>query len=152
MRRKARILALQALYEIDCSGHNAQDVISARLAEETLPPKDEAFVRTLVFGVLEHLPVLDELIQRYAPEWPVHQLAIVDRNLLRMAIYELIFDRQTPIRVACNEAVTLARWFGSDSSPRFVNGVLGTLTAQYEQLVATYSGAAYGEADHEQAG
>jgi len=151
MRRKARILALQALYEIDCSGHNAQDVISARLAEETLPPKDEAFVRTLVFGVLEHLPVLDELIQRYAPEWPVHQLAIVDRNLLRMAIYELIFDRQTPIRVACNEAVTLARWFGSDSSPRFVNGVLGTLTAQYEQLVATYGGTA-GKADHEQVG
>ncbi len=145
MRRKARALALQALYEIDCYGHHAQDVINARLAEDPLPPRDEAFMRSLVLGVLQHLPVLDELIQRYAPEWPVHQMAIIDRNVLRLAIYELLFDRQTPIRVACNEAVTLAQRFGSDNSPRFVNGVLGTLTAQHDQLVA-----AYGGSDHQQ--
>jgi N utilization substance protein B len=79
---------------------------------------------------LEHKTRINTLISRYAPEWPLDQIAVIDRNILRIAIYELIVDPAIPVKVAINEAVELAKTFGSESTPRFVNGVLGTMTAR----------------------
>jgi len=127
VRRRSRILALQALYEIDTTHHPVGMVLDQRLAEDPLPDEGEAFARELITGVMKHQVELDELIQHYAPEWPVDQMAVVDRNVLRIAIYEFFISKVTPIKVAINEAVELAKLFGSDSAPRFVNGVLGAL-------------------------
>ncbi len=131
VRRHARVLALQALYEIDSTRHPPDSVFEQRLAEDPFPEKGaedgEAFARELLTGVMQHRAELDELIQRYAPEWPVDQMAVVDRNVLRIAIYEFFISKATPIKIAINEAVELAKLFGSDSAPRFVNGVLGAL-------------------------
>ena len=129
VRRRSRILALQALYEIDTTHHPVGTVLDQRLAEDPLPGEGEAFARELITGVIKHQVELDELIQRYAPEWPVDQMAVVDRNVLRIAIYEFFISKATPIKVAINEAVEMAKLFGSDSAPRFVNGVLGALAA-----------------------
>ncbi len=126
-RRQARVLALQALYEVDCAHHPAGLVLDQRLSEAGLSSPYRAFTRRLVSGVLRHQAVLDAFIQRHAPEWPLEQMAYVDRNILRMAIFEFAVDGETPVKVAINEAVELAKTFGSDSAPRFVNGVLGAL-------------------------
>jgi N utilization substance protein B len=130
VRHRARIAALQALYEIDCSGHAPAGVIERRLGEAGLPETGEGFARELVLGVNKHQGHLDVLLGRYAPDWPVDQIAIIDRNILRISIYEILFCDDTPTKVAINEAVELAKRFGSDSSSRFVNGVLGSLVAQ----------------------
>jgi transcription antitermination protein NusB len=132
--RQARILALQALYELDTTQHTAADVIAYRLEDQPLPPEGEAFLRSLVGGVLTYLDRLDELIQLYAPAWPVAQIAVVDRNVLRIALFELSGQTETPPKVAINEAVDLAKLFGSDSSFRFVNGVLGSALAENEHV------------------
>jgi N utilization substance protein B len=126
-RHHARIAALQALYEIDCTHHAPAVVIEQRLAANQLPNAVVAFSRSLVHGVINNQSVLDVFIHRYAPEWPLEQMAYIDRNILRIAIFEFAVDGQTPIKVAINEAVELAKTFGSDSAPRFINGVLGTL-------------------------
>jgi N utilization substance protein B len=125
-RRQARICALQALYELDTSVHTAADAIAHRLEDTPLPPEGEAFLRQLVSGVVVNRDRLDALIHQYAPAWPVSQIAVIDRNVLRLALLELSTIPDTPPKVAINEAVDLAKLFGSDSSSRFVNGVLGT--------------------------
>jgi N utilization substance protein B len=128
----ARTCALQALYELDTTSHPADQVITYRLADHPLPAEGEAFLRELVSGVCKHREQLDAMNQRYAPAWPVSQIAIIDRNILRIALLELTLrprdasHSETPPKVAINEAVDLAKTFGSDSSSRFVNGVLGT--------------------------
>jgi len=126
-RRKARALALQVLYEVDSSNHPPGTVLEQRL--EVSPLKDDLgdFAQRLIFGVLQHRVELDRMIARFAPEWPVEQMALVDRNVLRLALWEFAVGRETPVRVAINEAVEVAKVFGSESSPRFVNGVLGSL-------------------------
>jgi N utilization substance protein B len=129
VRRQARIAALQALYEIDCAHHPVDQVLQRRIEDVSLPLDGQTFLRKVVQGVLEHLRRLDELIGKYAPEWPIEQMAIIDRNILRVALFEFLIDGGTPPKVAINEAVELAKLFGSDSSRRFVNGVLGTLLA-----------------------
>lgn len=125
-RRQARVSALQALYELDTTNHSIGDIITYRLEEAPLSPEGEALLRTLVLGVLKHRDELDSLIHQHAPAWPVTQIAVVDRNLLRLALFELTGETGTPAKVAINEAVDLAKIFGSDSSSRFVNGVLGS--------------------------
>ncbi len=134
VRRHARALALQALYEIDSSNHPPGTVLEERMQDDPLPPEGEAFARKLVAGVLRYRDAMDQLIARYAPEWPLDQMALIDRNILRMAIFEFAIDRDTPVKVAINEAVEIARMFGSDSAPRFVNGVLGALAAQQQVI------------------
>jgi N utilization substance protein B len=126
-RRRARVVALQALYEIDCASHPAAVVLFRHLSENTLSPPYADFTRHLVNGVLAYQDVLDLFIHQHAPEWPLEQMAYIDRNILRMAIFEFAIDGGTPTKVAINEAVELAKCFGSDSAPRFVNGVLGSL-------------------------
>jgi N utilization substance protein B len=134
-RRKVRSLVLKTLYEIDCSTHPAEEVLSRHLLEEALGEDAEVFSRHLVYGVLKHQADLDRLIQEHAPEWPVDQMALVDRNILRMAIYELTTTEGTPLKVAINEAVELAKIYGSDSAPRFINGVLGALATKHAELM-----------------
>lgn len=136
-RRKARTIALQVLYEVDCTTHSVESVLEERLEEQPLNADLEDFARSLVAGVLEHATRLDRLIHKYAPEWPLDQMAIIDRNILRIAIWEFAVDRQTPTKVAINEAVELAKLYGSDSAPRFINGVLGALAAHEAELTQT---------------
>ena len=134
-RRKARAVALQVLFETDCTTHPAELVIAQRLEEQPLSAELDDFARRLVAGVLSRAGMVDELIHKHAPEWPLDQMAIIDRNILRMAIWEFAVDRQTPLKVAINEAVELAKLYGSDSAPRFINGVLGALAAREAEIV-----------------
>ncbi len=127
-RRRARSLALQALYEIDSVGHPEEEVI-ARYGED-LSPEAREFMIQVVHGTLESEQEIDLLLAESAPEWPISELAVIDRNILRLAIWELLIWGETPLKVAINEAVELAKRFGSDSAPRFVNGVLGTLAGR----------------------
>ena len=126
-RRRARRVAVQALFEIDSVAHEPGHVVDERLATEDLSEVGAAFLRWLVSGVVTNLDDLNGLITHYAPEWPVNQLAIIDRNILRISLFEIgAKEIDTPPKVVINEAVELAKTFGSDSSPRFVNGVLGS--------------------------
>jgi transcription antitermination protein NusB len=129
VRRKARIIALQALYEIDATGHKADEVTGRLLAEGDLTGENEAFVRDIVSGVIENKGKLDQSIREHAPAWPIEQLPIIDRNILRLAIFEILIDNRVPVKVAINEAVELAKTFGADRSSKFVNGVLGSISA-----------------------
>jgi N utilization substance protein B len=138
-RRKARSVALQVLYEVDCTEHPLDDAFRIRIEETALDADLILFTRKLVDGVRARALELDVLIQKHAPEWPLDQMAIVDRNILRMAIWEFAVDRTTPIKVAINEAIELAKLFGSDSAARFVNGVLGSLAAKEDQLLQDLS-------------
>jgi N utilization substance protein B len=128
VRRKARILALQALYETDSVGHEAASALSRLLADGKLSEEGGAFAEELVRGVIHRKEEIDQNIRRYAPAWPVEQISTVDRNILRLAIFEIIFDKKVPVKVAINEAVELAKRFGGDNSPRFINGVLGSVS------------------------
>lgn len=127
LRRRARILALQALYEADCAGHDPFVAIEHLVEEKPLPAEAVQFARELVSGVQSHTDAVDTMIQRFAPSFPVEQLAIIDRAILRLALFELLFDKRAPVKVAINEAVELAKAFGSTNSARFVNGVLGSV-------------------------
>ena len=134
-RRRARTLALQTLYEIDCVGHKPEQVLARHIEENsTLGEEGVSFLRQLVLGSLEHAAALDKLIAACAPEWPVEELAVIDRNILRLATWEFAVSGDTPLKVAINEAVELAKLFGSDSAPRFVNGVLGTLAERDDEF------------------
>jgi len=130
IRRKARIAALQALYELDCTRHKAEETSARLRAGETLAQEAIDFSEELVKGVLQHKSELDALIRESAPAFPVEQMSIIDRNILRVAIFEILFSDKTPLKVAINEAIELAKDFGSDSSPRLVNGVLGSITTK----------------------
>ena len=133
-RRPARNVALQALYELDCTAHTVDDVMEGRLEADPLHDDLRQFAFQLVNGVLQYKERMDVVIQQYAAEWPLAQMAIVDRNILRMAIYEFAVLSETPIKVAINEAIELAKDFGSDSTSRFINGVLGSLAAHETEL------------------
>lgn len=134
-RTRARGIALQALYEIDLVGHPPAQVLQERLAEEPQSDELEEFTREILFGVLPIRELLDVVLAKYAPEWPLDQIAAVDRNILRIAAWEFAGEQGTPVKVAINEAVELAKAFGSDSAPRFVNGVLGSLAEHENEVV-----------------
>jgi N utilization substance protein B len=127
-RRKARAIALQALYEIDSGKHDSAEVISRLLMEEDLSEENRAFVREMVTNVLAHKEELDRHIRQFATAFPIEQIPVIDRNILRLAIFEILFDNKVSVKIAINEAVELAKKFGGDKSPRFVNGVLGSVS------------------------
>ncbi len=131
IRRHARALALQALYEMDSAGHSRDQVLRHLFEDDKLSEEGIQFATALVDGVSSHCAQLDAIISQHAPEYPVDQLAIVDRNILRMALYELQQQSDVPIKVAVNEAVELAKTFGSDTAPRFINGVLGAFLQEH---------------------
>jgi len=134
-RRQIRSLIIQALYEIDTVDHPSQEVIARHLEQNKgLSDGGSEFLKLFVEGVLSTSQELDLVIATFAPEWPVDQLAVLDRNILRMALWEIALYDETPIKVAINEAVELAKKFGSESSARFVNGVLGALAEQEQEI------------------
>ena len=144
-RQLARQLALQTLFEVDSVGHRPGIVLEERLANPmptdvgddplmAVAAETARYLRLLVSGVVAHRSALDVIIATYAPEWPVEQLAIIDRNVLRLALFEIgSKEADTPPKVVINEAVELAKRFGGDTSPRFVNGVLGSALAAVQQ-------------------
>ena len=129
-RRKARIAALQTLYELDCTKHKAEEALARLRAGETLAQEALSFSEELVKGVLQNKSELDALIKKFAPAFPIEQMSVIDRNILRLAIFEILFSDKTPLKVAINEAIELAKEFGGDSSPRLINGVLGSITTE----------------------
>ena len=112
---------------MDAVKHELAEVLRRRVLEERFSSSAELFLTNLSCGVLEKLQEIDDIISEFAPSWPMSQMAVVDRNLLRLAIYEMIMWSETPPKVAINEAVELAKVFGSENSPKFVNGVLGSV-------------------------
>ena len=124
-----RALALKALYEVDSVGHEVDETLNRLLAREGLSQENVAFARELVSGVIQNKEKIDQNIRSFAPAWPIEQIPIIDRNILRLAIFEILLDNKVPVKVAINEAVELAKTFGSDNSSKFVNGVLGSVSA-----------------------
>jgi N utilization substance protein B len=127
-------MALQVLYEFDVTGHPPFMSLESRLEEDPIEANLVQFTTEIVSGVVPLIHLLDELIAVHAPEWPMDQLAIVDRNILRIALWEFAVGKCTPIKVAINEAIELSKTYGSDSTPRFVNGVLGSLANQLNEI------------------
>ena len=135
LRRKARVAALQVLYEFDCTKHTPEEILTRLTTETTIPQEGLSFSKELVRGVIQNKSELDDLIREFAPSFPIAQMSIIDRNILRLAIFETLFtNNKTPTKVAINEAVELAKSFGSDSSPRLINGVLGSVANEYDML------------------
>lgn len=134
-RRLARSIAFQTLFEVDSVGHPPESTLARHLAEAALVEAASAFARELVQGVVANLHPIDDILAAAAPAWPIEQISAVDRNVLRLAIFEILFNNRVSVKVAINEAVELAKTFGSESSPRFVNGVLGTVAAKKEAIL-----------------
>ena len=124
--------ALQSLFATDIKGGRGEASLEWLSEENTLKDESVGFADMLVKGVAETRPSLDALIHHHAPAWPVEQLALVDRNILRIALFELLHNPNIPHKTAINEAVELAKIFGSDSSARFINGVLGSVMEKVE--------------------
>ena len=133
IRRQSRMIALQTLYEYDTAQHTPAEVLQRHAEERHLQPKVMEYADELIAGVCNHLADIDAHIQSAAREWPLQQMARVDKNVLRLAIYEILFNNTVPSKAAINEAVELAKSFGSDTSSRFVNGVLGTIFNRAQQ-------------------
>jgi N utilization substance protein B len=129
VRQRARAIAIQALYEVDSVGHSIEETLTHLLGNGGLSEENAIFVRELVSGVIQSRKEIDWHIENFARAWPVKQIAVVDRNILRLAIFEILLDNKVPVKVAINEAVELAKAFGSNNSARFVNGVLGSVSA-----------------------
>jgi len=133
-RTRARSVALQALYEIDIAGHPPGQVLQERIEDAELDDNLAKFCREIVLGIVPITVELDGYIAEHAPEWPLEQVAIIDRNIIRIALWEFAIYSKTPIKVAINEAVEMAKSYGSDSTPRFVNGVLGSLATRQNEI------------------
>lgn len=137
-RHLCRQIALQSLYEWDFYGKkkNAKEIAERNIKEFGFDLKDSSFVLELVTGVEKHLKEIDEMIAKCAPQWPLDQMPIVDRNCLRIGIYELVFGdkKAVPPKVAINEAIELAKGFSGESTGKFVNGVLGTIYKLQQEL------------------
>lgn len=138
-RTKARSIALQILYEYDLTGHPLGVILNNRLEEEDLDDNFVDFVNQIVTGVYPIIPKLDAIIAEHAPEWPLDQVAVIDRNILRIALWEFAVSGITPFKVAINEAIELAKIYGSDSSSRFINGVLGALVDHQAEIKERFS-------------
>ena len=126
-RRKTRVVSLQVLYEADSVGHDVEHTLRNRTEDTGLSGASVEFAKNLIHGVLANRKEIDKIVSGFAPNWPIDQMAIVDRNILRIAVFEIVIGKTSPPKVAVNEAVELAKAYGSDSSSKFVNGVLGSV-------------------------
>ena len=129
-RHLARTIAMQTLFLWDFNGKT--EVNLEKLTEGIFfyfAPEfdDQGFSKNIIFGVMKNMSEIDRYITKYATEWPLDQITVVDRNILRIGVYELIFNDEIPAKVAINEAIEIAKAFGSESSGKFVNGVLGAI-------------------------
>jgi transcription antitermination protein NusB len=140
VRRQARVIALQTLYEYDATHHDVAAVLQRHAESRRLDARVAAYANDLVQGVLAHQDQLDSTIQEAAHEWPLDQMALIDKNILRVAIFEILFNNSVPAKAAINEAVELAKIFGSDASSRFINGVLGTIFTRVQGSPASNAG------------
>ncbi|MBU1045960.1 transcription antitermination factor NusB [Patescibacteria group bacterium] len=133
-RHLSRSIAMQSLYEKDFMGDKVdlEEVLERNIREFGPGLEDTDFARKLALGVAENMDKIDKIIEKAAPEWPIEQINIVDRNVLRIGLYELIYSNkeEVPPKVAINEAIELAKMFGGESSGKFINGVLGTVFKQ----------------------
>lgn len=127
-RHQAREVALQALFELDTVGHATAETVGRLCKSMKVSAEAGRFAEELVAGVKENQASIDETISKTAPAWPLDQIAAIDRNILRLAIYEILIDNKVPMRAAINEAIELAKQFGGDTSPKFINGVLGSVS------------------------
>ena len=134
-RRLARELVVQSLYEMDVAAHDPTEGLERLIKGHRLDENLADFARLLLSGVLEHRVEIDAVIERTAPAWPADQMSPIDRNILRIAIREFLLDNLTPVGAAINEAVELAKKYGSESSGRFINGVLGSVSAPDRAVV-----------------
>ncbi|MFA6525746.1 MAG: transcription antitermination factor NusB [Patescibacteria group bacterium] len=134
-RHLARTIAMQSLYEWDFNDRkdDVVKVLEHNLKEFAPDFDDKGFSESVVKGVVENRTEIDQLITKYAPEWPLDQITVVDRNVLRIGIFELKYSPEIPPKVAINEAIELAKTFGGESSGKFVNGVLGTIYKKMEE-------------------
>ncbi len=128
IRSKARIAALQALFESDSSEHDPETSLLWLAQEQMLPKPALSYAQDLIRGVIENKSQIDSLIETHAPNWPVEQLSAIDRNILRLAIFEILMENKVPLKAAINEAVELAKAFGSYNSSKFINGVLRAIS------------------------
>lgn len=141
-RHLGRIIALQTLYEQDFrreagdQDFNLDEVLARNIARYQEMVDDKAFIEELVHGVSKHQTALDDQLQPIAPEWPIDQIARMDRVVLRIGLYELQFEKEVPPKVVINEAVELAKAFGGENSSKFINGVLGTVMRQRDEVAA----------------
>lgn len=126
-RRLARQVAFQTLFQIDLSKSDIESALEQRLDDVVLSEENRDYVITVVRGVHQQVQALDSQISAISKDWEVHRLGFIDRSILRLAIYEIVFMDEIPVGVAVNEAVELAKEFGDDESPRFINGLLGTV-------------------------
>lgn len=133
-RTRARGIALQVLYEYDLTGHPVGEILEERIADEDLDENLQSFLRSIIIGVVPLIKQLDTIVSEHAPEWPLDQVAVIDRNILRIALWEFAVAQITPVKVAINEAIELAKTYGADSSSRFVNGVLGSLVDHQSEI------------------
>ncbi|MEK7659392.1 MAG: transcription antitermination factor NusB [Patescibacteria group bacterium] len=137
-RHLARSIAIQSLYEWDfknCDNDSLPEIIQRNIKEFGPGLKEEKFVDSLIKGVIEHKKELDNIIEKAAPMWPIDQIDMIDRNVLRLGLYELLYEDkvEVPPKVAINEAIELAKSFGGESSGKFINGVLGTVFREIEK-------------------
>ena len=144
-RTRARGIALQALYELDITNHSTGTVLQERASDCDLDDELIHFFRSIVLGVLPIRADLDRFIAEHAPDWPLDQVAVIDRNILRIALWEFALAKDIPLKVAINEAVELAKTYGSDSAPRFVNGVLGALANRQNEIIQSLQRLGNGE-------
>ena len=126
-RHQARVAALQTLYEVDIARHDPDEALARNAESLRLSPEALDYAEELMRGTLARLEEIDAAIAAAAPEWPLSQMARIDKNTLRLAIYEILYNTAVPAKAAINEAVELAKQFGGDASSRFVNGVLGAI-------------------------
>lgn len=129
-RRATRAIILQVLYEVDSVKHDPHTILESMVMSGHMSPSAEAFAYNLINEMLLNIEELDNIITKYAPSWPITQMSTIDRNILRTAIYEMELNGETPPKVAINEAVNLAKVFGSNNSPQFINGVLGSIVGE----------------------
>ncbi|MFH1610486.1 MAG: transcription antitermination factor NusB [Patescibacteria group bacterium] len=135
-RHLSRTIAMQTLYEWDFNhrSQKLQTVLEHSIREQGVGLQDTSFIEALVKGVTKNLNDIDEIITKYAPDWPIEKMTVVDRNVLRLGIYELKFtENKIPPKVVINEAIEMAKTFGGDSSGKFINGVLGAIYGKMEE-------------------
>ena len=147
-RTKARSIALQVLYEVDISAHLPGEVLTRRFDWLRIDDSLRIFINQIVLGVVEYRSILDEFIADFAPDWPLDQVAFIDRNLLRIALWEIAVYQKTPVKVVVNEAVELAKLYGAEGSARFVNGVLGECINNLEEIKVSMEIIQHGSRDN----
>jgi N utilization substance protein B len=132
LRRRSRIIALQTLFEAEFAANSPDQILERNLRDKEVTGETADFAGQLVHGATSNIQALDDIIKRFAPAFPVSQLASMDRSILRLALFEILIHKEVPYKVAINEALELAKEFGSETSPRFVNGVLGAVISEVQ--------------------